>query len=103
MNERDQATSKLERSRFRFSVAGLLCLTTILAIHLAFPWLIIALVATTCVAIALAMLMYPALTADRVVAENKDAFVNMGRKTYFVLVGLTYLAITLFLVFSRNN
>ena len=103
MNERDQVASELEPSRFRFTISGLLCLTSIMAIHLAFPWLIIALVATTCVAVALAMLMYPALTADRVVAENKDKFVSMGRKTYFVLVGLTYLVITLFLVFSRNN
>jgi hypothetical protein len=88
MNERGHRN--LEPARFRFSIAGISCLTSLVAVHLAFPSLWIALVATICAAITLALLMYPALSAGRM------------RMTYLGLVGTVYLMVAGFLCLTMN-
>ena len=65
--------------------------------HLAFPSLLIALGATLCVAIALAILMFPALSADRMSDSN-----NWAAMTYLVLVGTVYLMVAGFLWLKGN-
>lgn len=86
----------LEPARFRFSIAGLLCLTSLVAVHLAFPSFLIALGAALCVAIILALLMFPALSADRLRDSNNDKLLNWTM-IYLVLVGTVYLMITAFI------
>ena len=83
MNERGHRN--LEPARFRFSIAGLLCLTSLVAVHLAFPSLLIALEAAICAAIILALLMFPVLSAGQM------------KMTYLGLVGTVYLMVAGFL------
>jgi len=86
----DRGNRNQDPTRFRFSIAGLICLTSLVAIHLAFPLLLIALGATICAAIILALLMFPVLSADRM------------RMTYLALVGTIYLMVAGFLFLTRN-
>jgi uncharacterized membrane protein len=100
MNERGHGNR--EPGRLRFSIASLLCLTSLVAIHLAFPSLLIALGATICVSIILALLMFPALSADRMSDSNKDKLKNWTT-IYLALVGTTYLIVTAFSFLTLNH
>lgn len=80
----------LEPARYRFSIAGLLLLTSLVAVHLAFPLLLIALGAAICTAIILALLMYPVLSAKQM------------KIAYLVLVGTVYLIVAGYLFLTWN-
>ncbi len=85
MNERGHRN--LEPARFRFSITGLLCLTSLVAVHLAFPSLLIVLGVTIFAAIVLALLMFPVLAADRM----KKTYLGLVGTVYFMVAGLLFL------------
>jgi len=92
----------MEPARFRFSIIGLLCLTSLVAVHLAFPSLLIALGATIFVASVLALLMFPALSAERTREPNKARPLSWT-KTYLVFLAAVYLLIVAILFFKLNS
>ena len=94
--EMNAGGDKPKEDRFRFSIAGLLILTSLVAIHLAFPPLLIALLTTFFVAIVLAILMFPVLSANRV-GRMSEGNLSWGMAAYLGLVGFTYFVVAGFL------
>ena len=97
MNEQDSKTSK--SSRFRFSIASLAGLTALVAVHLAVPSLVSALKVTLYMAALLALLIFPlAISADRLSHTNTNKLMQLAKKTYFVLLGITYFVTVAFAI-----
>ena len=98
MNEKHNKSSR--SSRFRFSIASLLGLITLVAVHLAVPSLMSALRVTLYMAALLALLIFPlVLSADRLSFANKNRLMQLAKKTYLVLLGTSYFMTVVYTIF----